>query len=260
MGSREYSFGLRIGYILVSLVMVIEVGDDFLLYLDPLQYAMCNICFIKSLIMLIIVITGFVLIYKGMKVEHPDNQNSIVLGIVLLVLAVVLDVVVFFNSGGIEGVLRLGGKKVVFWVTARTLINLVGIFFIVHTIHTPKRKKILAAVLGAVFILSTLNMIFYYPKMMDYYEDMEDFMEGEEEQEKFNYFMEESNEPTVKEMLEKYDEEKKPLLVHIIIKNILELIIAFVFFSSVFFNRDDYDEYDEYDDNSYESERSWRRY
>ena len=182
MGSREYSFGLRIGYILVSLVMVIEVGDDFLLYLDPLQYAMCNICFIKSLIMLIIVITGFVLIYKGMKVEHPDNQNSIVLGIVLLVLAVVLDVVVFFNSGGIEGVLRLGGKKVVFWVTARTLINLVGIFFIVHTIHTPKRKKILAAVLGAVFILSTLNMIFYYPKMMDYYEDMEDFIANVEDE------------------------------------------------------------------------------
>jgi len=261
MKSRDFSFHLRIGYILVSFVMVAEIGDGILAYMDPYQYALCNFCCIKSLILLIIVIIGFVQIFKGMKKEYPNNLNSIVLGIGLMVLSVILNAVVFFNSGGIEGVIRMGGKKVVFWIAVRSLLNLLGIFFIIHVIHTPRRKKIIAAILASIFIVFTVNLIVYYPKVVDFYKEMEDFVEEDEEEPgPFGYFVPESDKPTEEEILEKYDKEKKPLLVHIIIISILELVLALIFFSSVFFHRDDYDEHDEYEDKSYESEKSWRRY
>ena len=249
MRTRDFSIGLRVGYILVSFVMVMEIGDVLLLYFDPVKYAACNVCFIRSFIMLVLVITGLVLIHKGMKKEHPESLYSITLGIVLLVLDVILGLYIFFKFGGAEGILEMGGKNHAIWTTVGALLNLFGIFLIVHVIHTPSRKKIIAAILAGVFLFSTVNLMLMYPKVVDFYREMEDFMEGEEEEE-FNFFMQESPEPTVEEMLEKYDQGKKPLLVHFIIRCLLELIIALIFLSSIFFQRDDYDEYN----NGYDSD------
>ncbi len=254
MRSCDFSIRLRVGYILVSLVMIMEIGDTLLAYFDPIQHAFCNFCYIRSLMVLVLLIIGFVQISKGMKQEYPESKHSIKVGIALLVFNQILGIYVVYKFGGIEGILGMGTKNYAIWTTARIFIQLRGIFFIMQVIHTSRRKKILAAILAGVFIACTVNMLIMYPKIVDFYQDLGDFIEGEEEEEEgfyyYNYYVEESSEPTEDEILERYNEGKKPLFVHIIIKSILEMIIAIIFFSSFFFQRDDYDEYYGDSDNS----------
>ena len=163
---------------------------------------------------------GLIGILRGRAELKIKHANWVALGFLFCFFGIILSIISVSIDADTSNSAGTGGM----WLDmVAFLLTFIGIFAFIYNIFPKKWKKIIAIIFCIAFVGGILNSLIAQPKVETMVDELDDYIEEGEV-----VIFELRREPTYEEILNKYDELKRPLIPFKIIEFLLEMSIVIV--------------------------------